>query len=76
MCLISGTEKIFLLTITVFPFNPKCCSTRIRRQLDRNLTFHKMVAWMIALHTGKFIQIFEIAKKTWNQSFPSKILLK
>ncbi|XP_038616562.1 cytochrome b-245 heavy chain [Tachyglossus aculeatus] len=28
-----------------------CCSTRIRRQLDRNLTFHKMVAWMIALHT-------------------------
>uniref|UniRef100_M3YLX9 NADPH oxidase 2 n=1 Tax=Mustela putorius furo TaxID=9669 RepID=M3YLX9_MUSPF len=30
----------------------KCCSTRIRRQLDRNLTFHKMVAWMIALHTA------------------------
>lgn len=29
-----------------------CCSTRIRRQLDRNLTFHKMVAWMIALHTA------------------------
>ncbi|XP_036264119.1 cytochrome b-245 heavy chain [Pipistrellus kuhlii] len=28
------------------------CSTRIRRQLDRNLTFHKMVAWMIALHTA------------------------
>uniref|UniRef100_A0A8C0K5T5 Cytochrome b-245 beta chain n=1 Tax=Canis lupus dingo TaxID=286419 RepID=A0A8C0K5T5_CANLU len=25
-----------------------CCSTRIRRQLDRNLTFHKLVAWMIA----------------------------
>ncbi|XP_006083015.1 cytochrome b-245 heavy chain [Myotis lucifugus] len=30
----------------------KFCSTRIRRQLDRNLTFHKMVAWMIALHTA------------------------
>ncbi|XP_004689998.1 PREDICTED: cytochrome b-245 heavy chain [Condylura cristata] len=29
-----------------------CCSTRMRRQLDRNLTFHKMVAWMIALHTA------------------------
>ncbi|XP_025227731.1 cytochrome b-245 heavy chain isoform X2 [Theropithecus gelada] len=29
-----------------------CCSTRVRRQLDRNLTFHKMVAWMIALHTA------------------------
>ncbi|XP_039111773.1 cytochrome b-245 heavy chain [Hyaena hyaena] len=29
-----------------------CCSTRIRRQLDRNLTFHKMVAWMIALHSA------------------------
>ncbi|XP_058297517.1 cytochrome b-245 heavy chain isoform X2 [Hylobates moloch] len=29
-----------------------CCSTRVRRQLDRNLTFHKMVAWMIALHSA------------------------
>uniref|UniRef100_A0A8D2LLZ3 NADPH oxidase 2 n=1 Tax=Varanus komodoensis TaxID=61221 RepID=A0A8D2LLZ3_VARKO len=29
-----------------------CCSVRIRRQLDRNLTFHKLVAWMIALHTA------------------------
>ncbi|XP_029458978.1 cytochrome b-245 heavy chain [Rhinatrema bivittatum] len=28
-----------------------CCGRNIRRQLDRNLTFHKMVAWMIALHT-------------------------
>ncbi|XP_018418531.1 PREDICTED: cytochrome b-245 heavy chain [Nanorana parkeri] len=28
-----------------------CCGRSIRRQLDRNLTFHKMVAWMIALHT-------------------------
>uniref|UniRef100_A0A8C5WU11 Ferric oxidoreductase domain-containing protein n=1 Tax=Laticauda laticaudata TaxID=8630 RepID=A0A8C5WU11_LATLA len=29
-----------------------CCSVRVRRQLDRNLTFHKLVAWMIALHTA------------------------
>ncbi|KAG8452031.1 hypothetical protein GDO86_004000 [Hymenochirus boettgeri] len=29
-----------------------CCGRSIRRQLDRNLTFHKMVAWMIALHTA------------------------
>ncbi|XP_053242911.1 cytochrome b-245 heavy chain isoform X1 [Podarcis raffonei] len=28
-----------------------CCSVRVRRQLDRNLTFHKLVAWAIALHT-------------------------
>nr|XP_033805109.1 cytochrome b-245 heavy chain isoform X2 [Geotrypetes seraphini] len=28
-----------------------CCGRNLRRQLDRNLTFHKMVAWMIALHT-------------------------
>lgn len=26
---------------------------------------------MIALHTGKFIKKFEIAKKTWNQTVPS-----
>ena len=29
---------------------------------------------MIALHTSKFIKIFEIAKKTWNQSVPSILL--
>ncbi|KAM4795463.1 NADPH oxidase 2 [Rhinophrynus dorsalis] len=29
-----------------------CCGRSLRRQLDRNLTFHKMVAWMIALHTA------------------------
>ncbi|MEE6470241.1 hypothetical protein FKM82_008900 [Ascaphus truei] len=29
-----------------------CCGRSLRRQLDRNITFHKMVAWMIALHTG------------------------
>ncbi|XP_063314064.1 cytochrome b-245 heavy chain [Pelobates fuscus] len=29
-----------------------CCGRSIRRQLDRNLTFHKLVAWMIALHTA------------------------
>uniref|UniRef100_A0ABM5FY60 NADPH oxidase 2 n=1 Tax=Pogona vitticeps TaxID=103695 RepID=A0ABM5FY60_9SAUR len=32
-----------------------CCSVRVRRQLDRNLTFHKLVAWMIALHTKKLV---------------------
>ncbi|XP_075446417.1 NADPH oxidase 2 [Ascaphus truei] len=29
-----------------------CCGRSLRRQLDRNITFHKMVAWMIALHTA------------------------
>ncbi|KTG25573.1 hypothetical protein cypCar_00020624 [Cyprinus carpio] len=28
------------------------CSRTAARQLDRNLTFHKLVAYMIALHTG------------------------
>uniref|UniRef100_A0A674IHI8 NADPH oxidase 2 n=2 Tax=Terrapene triunguis TaxID=2587831 RepID=A0A674IHI8_9SAUR len=48
---ISFTPQIICKDFSFF-LNPKCCSTRIRRQLDRNLTFHKMVAWMIALHTA------------------------
>uniref|UniRef100_A0A8C1JBC6 NADPH oxidase 2 n=2 Tax=Cyprinus carpio TaxID=7962 RepID=A0A8C1JBC6_CYPCA len=30
----------------------QCCSRTAARQLDRNLTFHKLVAYMIALHTA------------------------
>lgn len=30
----------------------QCCSRTAARQLDRNITFHKMVAYMIAFHTG------------------------
>ncbi|MBN3299523.1 CY24B protein, partial [Amia calva] len=30
----------------------QCCSRNITRQLDGNLTFHKLVAYMIALHTA------------------------
>uniref|UniRef100_A0A7N5ZTB6 FAD-binding FR-type domain-containing protein n=1 Tax=Anabas testudineus TaxID=64144 RepID=A0A7N5ZTB6_ANATE len=30
----------------------QCCSRTAARQLDRNLTFHKLVAYMIAFHTG------------------------
>uniref|UniRef100_A0A8C6KBZ3 NADPH oxidase 1 n=1 Tax=Nothobranchius furzeri TaxID=105023 RepID=A0A8C6KBZ3_NOTFU len=29
-----------------------CCSRTMRRQMDRNLTFHKLVAYMIALMTA------------------------
>lgn len=29
-----------------------CCGRSVRRQIDRNLSFHKLVAWMIALHTA------------------------
>ncbi|KAF7244858.1 NADPH oxidase 1 [Varanus komodoensis] len=29
-----------------------CCSRTLRRQLDHNLTFHKLVAYMIVLHTA------------------------
>ncbi|XP_059911588.1 cytochrome b-245 heavy chain-like [Gadus macrocephalus] len=31
----------------------QCCSRTAARQLDRNITFHKLVAYMIAFHTGK-----------------------
>ncbi|KAK6486873.1 cytochrome b-245 heavy chain [Huso huso] len=30
----------------------QCCSRNITRQLDRNITFHKLVAYMIAFHTA------------------------
>ncbi|XP_043913547.1 NADPH oxidase 1-like [Protopterus annectens] len=29
-----------------------CCRRTIRKQLDKNITFHKLVAYMIALHTA------------------------
>ncbi|XP_078265294.1 NADPH oxidase 2-like isoform X2 [Rhinoraja longicauda] len=29
-----------------------CCRHTLRRQLDKNITFHKLVAYMIALHTA------------------------
>uniref|UniRef100_H3A6K7 NADPH oxidase 2 n=1 Tax=Latimeria chalumnae TaxID=7897 RepID=H3A6K7_LATCH len=32
-----------------------CCNRSSRRQLDRNLSFHKLVAYMIALHTAVHI---------------------
>lgn len=31
----------------------QCCSRTAARQLDRNITFHKLVAYMIAFHTGE-----------------------
>ncbi|XP_078099558.1 NADPH oxidase 2 [Sander vitreus] len=33
----------------------QCCSRTAARQLDRNLTFHKLVAYMIAFHTAVHI---------------------
>lgn len=30
------------------------CSRSAARQLDRNITFHKLVAYMIAFHTGQY----------------------
>ncbi|KAI4790947.1 hypothetical protein KUCAC02_034299 [Chaenocephalus aceratus] len=33
----------------------QCCSRTAARQLDRNITFHKMVAYMIAFHTAVHI---------------------
>lgn len=34
----------------------QCCSRTAARQLDRNLTFHKLVAYMIAFHTGIIVE--------------------
>jgi len=45
----------------------QCCSRTAARQLDRNLTFHKLVAYMIAFHTGS-------VRKTLSLSFHIKIL--
>lgn len=33
------------------------CSRTAARQLDRNLTFHKLVAYMIAFHTGEDLRV-------------------
>ncbi|XP_075904775.1 NADPH oxidase 2 isoform X2 [Nelusetta ayraudi] len=33
----------------------QCCSRTAARQLDRNITFHKLVAYMIAFHTAVHI---------------------
>nr|KAI8759068.1 oxidase [Biomphalaria glabrata] len=30
----------------------KCCPRSLRRQLDKNITFHKYIAYMICLHTA------------------------
>lgn len=37
----------------------------MRKQLDKNLSFHKLVAYMIALMTGEFL------KKTLNDLSPN-----
>lgn len=31
---------------------PQCCRRTLRKQLDHNLTFHKLVAYTLALLTG------------------------
>jgi len=38
----------------------QCCSRTAARQLDRSITFHKLVAYMIAFHTGT-------ASSSWRQ---------
>uniref|UniRef100_A0A8C9AH48 Uncharacterized protein n=1 Tax=Prolemur simus TaxID=1328070 RepID=A0A8C9AH48_PROSS len=44
------------------------CSRILRKQLDHNLTFHKLVAYMICLHTGN-------SEKRWCISAKFYILL-
>uniref|UniRef100_A0A8C4DKW3 NADPH oxidase 2 n=1 Tax=Dicentrarchus labrax TaxID=13489 RepID=A0A8C4DKW3_DICLA len=41
--------------LTLLRGSIQCCSRTAARQLDRNLTFHKLVAYMIAFHTAVHI---------------------
>ncbi|KAF3688335.1 Cytochrome b-245 heavy chain [Channa argus] len=41
--------------LSLFRGTIQCCSRTAARQLDRNLTFHKLVAYMIAFHTAVHI---------------------
>lgn len=42
----------------------QCCSRTMRKQLDKNLSFHKLVAYMIALMTGERRRETHISPKT------------
>ncbi|XP_033833091.1 cytochrome b-245 heavy chain [Periophthalmus magnuspinnatus] len=55
----------------------QCCSRTAARQLDRNITFHKLVAYMIAFHTAVHIvahlfnfEFFMNAQLDQNQTLP------
>ncbi|XP_034533496.1 cytochrome b-245 heavy chain [Notolabrus celidotus] len=59
----------------------QCCSRTAARQLDRNITFHKLVAYMIAFHTAVHIvahlfnfEYFMDAQLNRNSSFLPFIL--
>lgn len=47
VCVCDWTCYLLLLLLL------QCCSRTAARQLDRNITFHKLVAYMIAFHTGR-----------------------
>lgn len=40
------------------------CSRTMRKQLDKNLSFHKLVGYMIALMTGECLRETHISAKT------------
>lgn len=53
---ITAASSYILLMTPPPPKSPiplQCCSRTAARQLDRNITFHKLVAYMIAFHTGE-----------------------
>ncbi|XP_069749451.1 cytochrome b-245 heavy chain-like isoform X2 [Narcine bancroftii] len=52
---------LFVYYYMLYEYNPEyyytrkiigCCRCSARKQLDKNITFHKLVAYMIALHTA------------------------
>ncbi|XP_026530492.1 NADPH oxidase 1 isoform X1 [Notechis scutatus] len=56
----------------------RCCRRTMRRQLDHNLAFHKLVAYMIAIHTAIHIiaHLFNVewyidAQQKTDESLPS-----
>lgn len=54
-CLFSNEPHIVSAKcLKLIPFlSLQCCSRTMRKQLDKNLSFHKLVAYMIALMTGE-----------------------
>ncbi|XP_048461426.1 cytochrome b-245 heavy chain-like isoform X2 [Rhincodon typus] len=49
-----------------------CCRCSARKQLDKNITFHKLVAYMIALHTAIHIVAHLLNFEWFNNSQQSK----
>uniref|UniRef100_A0A3Q3VJ84 FAD-binding FR-type domain-containing protein n=1 Tax=Mola mola TaxID=94237 RepID=A0A3Q3VJ84_MOLML len=43
-----------------------CCGRSLRKQLDKNLSFHKLVAYMIALMTGEILSVLAAIERSYD----------